>query len=149
MKSIFAFACVIVLLCSFCIPYAICEQESSEADPIIGCWYIDMELIDEITISGYEDYIRFVQILSFEENGTITRFEIDYAKGKQDTVGPANIGKWERISDSQYSLSIVALGTEKAFIVDGDLYAIGAAKDMYYCYHKMINFDWYNDMYSK
>ena len=138
--------CVLLLFTMLC-PAAICEE--SEPDPIVGCWYVCAEFIDEITISGYEDYVRFVQILSFEENGTISRIEVDYAKGKQDVLGPANIGKWSRISDGQYSLSIIALGTEKASIIDGNLYAIAAAKDVYFCYHKMTNFDWYNDMFSK
>lgn len=118
-------------------------------DPIVGCWYADMEMGGEIVLNGYEDYTRFLVVLSFEATGEITRFEIDYNGAVPDVSGPSTVGKWKRDKEGEYTLSVLAAGKEKAYIVDGNLYAIAIAKDIYFCFHKMIPFDWYEDMYTK
>ena len=79
MKKYIMLALVIFLL--FPLGFADGTEKTPEAIGIIGCWYLNMELGDEVTIPGYEDYTRFVQVLTFEEDGSITRLEIDYGVG--------------------------------------------------------------------
>lgn len=141
MKKLFCVLLVFVLLFSASL------AEETETDPIVGIWYANLELNGEITIPGYEDYTRFLVVLSFEPTGEIVRFEVDYKGKETEASAPFVVGKWKKTEDGDYSLSVVALGTEKAYIEDGILYAMAVAKDMYYCFHKMISFDWYNDMF--
>ncbi len=122
---------------------------ASSDDPIIGCWYCDWELTDEISLPGYEDYTRFVMLLSFEKSGSIIRSEIDFKGTTAEVSGPATVGKWEYSDHNEYSLSIIALGVEKAYIVGDMLYAIAAEKELYFGYHKMIPLDYYTQMYTK
>ena len=138
--------CVLILICV--LPSAIAE-EGITPDPILGCWYADMELNGDIVIKGYEEYTRFLLVLSFESTGEIIRFEIDYNGKTTETSGPTVVGRWERTAQGEYMLSVLALGKEKAYIIDDNLYAIAVVKNMYYCFHKMMPFDWYQDMYIK
>lgn len=141
MKRFFVFLMVMLLSCSFAF--------SEDTDPIIGCWYADMTLNEDIILAGTEEYIRAVMILSFEENNSIISIEIDYDGINANIIGPSVVGKWEKISEGEYSLKILGLGTQTAYLDDDILAAIVATKDYYCNLHKMILFDWYEDLYRK
>lgn len=138
-----AITALLILSIIFCSIPSRCE----ETDPIIGCWYANIPLDGEIKIPGYENYIREVLLLTFEKNGDITRCSIDF-DGKTPVVsGPAIVGKWSKAEGINYSISIIAAGTSKAYIVGGVLFAMALVKDVYYGFHKMDTFDWYSEMY--
>ena len=125
------------------------EFYSSSNDPIIGCWYCDWEMTDEISIPGYEDYTRLVMILSFEDSGSIIRSEIDFKGNIAEMSAPATVGKWKYVDKNTYSLSILAIGVEEAYIVGDILYAMAAEKGLYFGYHRMIPLNYYTQLYRK
>lgn len=142
-------AIMVVLLQLLPATWASAKAESAEKDPIIGCWYLDMETTADLSLSWEDTYIRAVMLLTFEENGAITRVEIDYTENGPEIIGPAKIGKWEKGEGNKYTLSIVALGIETAHIYGEELLAIAVVKDYYYRFHKMIGFNWFLDILTK
>lgn len=118
-------------------------------DPLIGVWYFDMEMADGPTMPQWEGYTRFIRIATFEESGDVVGFGVDFRGVITEVSGPYILGKWEKIEGNQYSVSIIGVGTETAYIKDDVLYLISLEKDTYYGYHKMIHMDWYTQILSK
>ncbi len=118
-------------------------------DPIVGIWYFDMDYSDAPDPSYFKNYTNAIFLLHALPTGELARFEIDITQDhKQETLDYTITGKWKRTGSNMYTLSIVGVGENMAFMKDGVLHAI-LYKDTYTVLHKMIPLDWYNDLYLR
>lgn len=116
----------------------------AETDPIVGVWYIDMELKEGPPVAGAEGYTRFVVVATFEENGNISLFEIDYNGIQLIPTNTGIIGTWEKTGD-RYNTKVVGIGEYYALLRDDkdELYAMIVNDGVVYKFHRMKHFQWY------
>ena len=91
------------------------------ADEIVNSWYIvySKEAVPEMA-SAFQDYDLIVAVYSFMPDGSVMQSENDIKGGTANPhCGP--VGKWEA-NGSEYTYSILGLGSGRAFIKDGLLH---------------------------
>ena len=120
----------------------------AEQDPIIGNWYMLLEVKGSIFESSIPDCTQMFLLLTFEENGNIIWSEQDYNGESVNAIQPNVFGQWKK-EGSEYSVSIVSVGTEKAFFEDNILYVAAFSPDLYFGFRKLVPLDLYNDIYRK
>lgn len=121
---------------------------AEEQNLIIGVWYADIEMKDGPKVPEYEQVIRIVVILTFEENGNITSHEIDYLNTNIESQEPAIIGQWQKMG-KYYITKILGVGENMAYIQDEKLNIKIFDDVTYYAFRKMVPFGWYTDMKAK
>ena len=136
MKRIAALFITFVLLSAF--------ASADALDPIIGVWYANIETRDLPQIDGYEDLIRSVMIMTFEENGNITYKSIDFKATTINEEPAAIAGKWEN-KLLYYNVSIIGGGEYRSYLRN-DILSISFDGQTYYMFRKMVPFDIYNDL---
>ena len=137
----------VILILAMLLPAAALAEDP---DPIVGSWYIMLDIKGSILEQAFpEDALRFISIMTFTEDGKILYGEQDYyGSGKIDAPQPAIYGKWEK-NGSKYGISILAKGTDQAFIEDGLLYVAAFNEGIYFGYRKMEALDLYDEVYRK
>lgn len=91
------------------------------AEDVIGSWYMlyDKTVVPEMA-SSFNNCDLIVATYSFMPDGTIILTENDITSGESDPhCGPT--GKWEA-NGTEYTYSIMGLGTGKAYVKDGMIY---------------------------
>lgn len=114
-------------------------------DPIIGSWYMMINIKGSPLEATAPDYTRTIIILTLEESGNVILSEIDFKGEKVETNTPMVCGEWKK-NGSEYSISIISTGTVRAFInkelLHIDLYNSG----IYFGLRKMEPLDLYTDI---
>lgn len=114
-------------------------------DPIIGSWYMMINIKGSPLEATAPDYTRTIIILTLEESGNVILSEIDFKGEKLETNTPMVCGEWKK-NGSEYSISIISTGTVRAFInkelLHIDLYNSG----IYFGLRKMEPLDLYTDI---
>lgn len=139
MKKLFA----VMLVVLFLPVSALAEQ-----DPIIGNWYMLLEVKGSILESSIPDCTQMFLLLTFEENGNIIWSEQDYNGETVNAIQPSVFGQWKK-EGSEYSVSFVSVGTEKAFFEDNLLYVAAFSPNLYFGFRKIVPIDLYNETYRK
>lgn len=91
------------------------------ADDIVGTWYMlyDKTVVPEMAAS-FDNCDLIVASYSFMPDGSIILTENDVKDGNSEPhYGPT--GKWEA-NGSEYTYSIMGLGSGKAYVKDGMIY---------------------------
>ena len=91
------------------------------ADDIVGTWYMlyDKTVVPEMAAT-FDNCDLIVASYSFMPDGSIILTENDVKDGNSDPhYGPA--GKWEA-NGSEYTYSIIGLGSGRAVVKDGMIY---------------------------
>lgn len=91
------------------------------AEDVVGSWYMlyDKTIVPEMA-SSFNNCDLIVATYSFMPDGTIILTENDITAGESEQhCGPA--GKWEA-NGTEYTYSIVGLGSGKAYVKDGMIY---------------------------
>lgn len=117
----------------------------ADQDPIIGCWYMLVDIKDtsiELIESGY---VFSVLLFHFTQNGEIYFQEIDFKDSTSDANDPIKLGKWER-KGSGYSLSIIGVGVNDSFIENNQMYACVLGDGLYHLLRKMTFFNLYTEI---
>lgn len=119
---------------------------ADDPDPIVGVWYVNLVVSDGVPVGNPGD-VRYVALFTFEEDGTITYFEIDFNLFGHSSTGslPVNGGRWTRSGDG-YSVSYVGMGTNPAYLEGDELWAITLTPNVYYRMHRMAAADWFSDI---
>lgn len=114
-------------------------------DPIIGSWYMMINIKGSPLEATAPDYTRTIIILTLEESGNVILSEIDFKGEKVETNTPMVCGEWKK-NGSEYSISIISTGKVRAFInkelLHIDLYNSG----IYFGLRKMEPLDLYTDI---
>ena len=139
-KRLFSFLLVALLIVMPIVPAI------SETDPIVGCWYIDLEINEGPNVPDFAGYVRAIFILVFEPDGSIIRVEVDFRENNRiDQVRSSVIGEWSR-SGSDYTTKTVGIGEYSAYIKDSKLYSVTLFAGVCIAAHKMTSMDWYGDI---
>ena len=120
---------------------------ADDHDPIVGSWYINGVIEDGYMASQFGDMIRFVCLLTFEDDGTITYYEADYNSSSitSNAAQPSPMGQWARSGDD-YTVSFFGVGENPAYIRGNVLYMIMLVPNVYYVLHRMTPMNWYLEM---
>ena len=139
MRKLFSFVLAALLLFSSVPAFA-------ELDPIVGCWYIDVEMRDAPNIPDLAGLTRSIFVLVFEEDGTILRFSVDFKDNNiLDPAMNGVVGKWEKSGDD-YITKVFGIGEKPAYIREKKLISETVAPGAYLVAYKMITLDWYSEM---
>lgn len=140
MKKIVALALAFLLLA------AVLPAAAEEPDPIIGCWYADMETEDGPQSSDTQDFTRYIVVVAFEPDGTIIMFEVDFS-GKTLKYNGKVVGEWEK-TGSGYQTKVLGVGKYDAQLNQdqNELLAAILAPGVAVRWRKMIHMDWYEDL---
>lgn len=141
MKRKFLLICIIVML-------ALPVIAKQETDPIVGCWYANMDFSNAPAALPIEDYTRVLHFLIFEEAGDVMMGEFDFKGLSAIAVEPSAVGKWEK-NNGEYIVSILAVGSNPAYIMNHKLYVISSGDQVYFGYNRMEDFNWYQDLFLK
>lgn len=139
MKKVFVLLLVFLMVFPF--------SAFADQDPIVGVWYICVDVKDLAQDLLEQGYIYDVIIYCFKENGEILYTAVDFKGSSGEMVEPSYIGKWEK-NGSEYKTSIIASGVDRAWFEDDLLYVCmnGA---QYHGFRKMTNLDLYYNIYRK
>ena len=134
----------VVLIIALALPaLALADQ-----DPIIGCWYMCVDVKDTSVDLIEQGYLFSVLLFHFTQNGEIYFQEIDFKNSTSEANEPSKLGKWER-KDSGYTLSIIGVGVHDSSIENGQMYACIIGDRTYHLLRKMTFFNLYNEIKYK
>lgn len=137
------FFCLLFVLIIF--PFTVLSET---IDPIVGCWYMFIDVNDtsqELIDSGYK-YSAI--LLLFTEDNLILFNETDFTASSGESRTPQKMGKWEKDND-KYIVSIISVGINEAYLKDQILFACLFNKDQYCVLRKMEQFNVYTDFLRK
>lgn len=123
---------------------------AEDPDPIIGSWYMVMN-VDNLSspIPNFAEYTRLIQVLSFEEDGLITNFEVDWKTDYTYTInGPSVVGSWAPDTKTHYSAELFGVGSTTIYLTNGMLY-ITFDNNTYFGFRKCEDFSFTADMTNK
>lgn len=135
----------IILILALALPAAALAEEM---DPIVGNWYVLLEIPGTPFETVVPDYTQMIVILTFAEDGQIVYAEMDYKGTTVEMKQPRVWGKWEK-KDGQYSVSLISVGTDEAFFHDDLLYVAAFSKGLYYGFRRLEPEDIYNEICRK
>lgn len=119
---------------------------ADDVDPIVGAWYVMMNVADGPMTDALGDYTHLLLVFVFEEDGRIWTFEADFMPTDCQPRGPSVNGEWIH-DETGYITRIISLGEGKAYL-EGDLLYIKMTKNVYYIAHRMTPMNWYADIVS-
>ncbi len=134
----------IILILAMLTPAAMAEDN----DPIVGNWYVLLEIPGTPFESVVPDYTQMIVILTFAEDGQIVYAEMDYKGTTVEMKQPRVWGKWEK-EDSKYTVSLISVGTDEAFFKDNLLYVAAFSTGLYYGFRRLEPEDIYNEICRK
>lgn len=137
MRKLIAVVLVILLL----LPAA-----ALAADPIVGCWYVHMDLKTYPELRAtYGNYDTIVDLYFFDESGVIRAIEGVITDGAcTPTFG--GVGKWEK-NLFGYNVSLLGFG-DSTMTVSGDeakMKLSNSGMDLTMKFRRLVVFDIYND----
>ena len=134
----------VLLLLSLILSSAVAEAP----DPIVGTWYAYMEIKGSVFESSFPDADRLFAIVTFDEAGKLFYAEIAYKGDTGEANKPAVMGEWNR-NGSEYTVSFLLTGTDRAFIENDRLYLAIFTPGVYFGFNRMIPFDVYSQIRTK
>ena len=141
MKKCFCLLLAVLMLCPVL-------SMADDPDPIIGVWYLCVDINDTTTELIEKGYTYSISILQFSADGQIVGSSVDFKPGSGESQTPSYLGKWEK-DGNQYKTSLIGNGIDKAFFEDGVLYVAIFNQTQYYGFRKMQNFDIYWNIIKK
>lgn len=116
---------------------------ASGADPIVGCWYIfiDLTMYPEL-VSTFGDYDQMLSLYYFDGSGLIYGLENDVKDGAATPIF-SGAGKWEKTLFG-YNVSIIGFG-DVTITVDGDIAMLKANSNGAMKLRRLIPFNPYAD----
>lgn len=119
---------------------------SEEPDPIVGSYYILLNLTGTPFESSADGIVTSVFVVTFDDSGRVYYLEQDFYDDKSTSKDPRMIGEWKK-EDSKYIVSILYVGTKEAYFENDILYVALFVKDQYYALRKMTPIDLYEEVF--
>jgi len=135
---------IAVLILALALILSAVPSVAEDPDPIVGIWYILLNVADGPQNPLYQDYTCLMMILNFEPDGRIWYSEQDYLPADSVAVDPYISGEWSRTEEG-YNTKLMSLGEGPAYLKDGLLY-VKVMPNVYYVMHRMTPANWYSDI---
>lgn len=131
----------VILILALLIPAA----AFADRDPIIGYWYLymDLKLYPEMKSAYKGNYDDLISMYKFEESGVINALENDTFNGQGTPVFAGN-GKWSKTSTG-YEYSLVGIGQGTLTIEGDDMWLSIQNGTMYMKLRRIVPFNPYGD----